>query len=127
MRGKSVFVSNILESKNGDFWIGTVHQGLLLYNGSSLIKAEDKLLNSETGIGAISETKNGTLWFTADGNIYTYNRNTLTRIKIETEHPKLKPFQIYEDNQEHLWFVGFGGAYRYDNKEFVNITREGPW
>ena len=37
------------------------------------------------------------------------------------------PFQIYQDKQDQMWFVGFKGAYRYEKSTFINVNRNGPW
>ncbi len=46
----------------------------------------------------------------------------------KTEDNKgLVVYQIYRDQNDRLWFLGFGGAYRFENGKFLNITKNGPW
>lgn len=123
----SNFVNQIIESKNGNFWLSTPN-GIYKYNEDSITNITEKLISNEDGIGCIFEDKNGTLWLSVNKrDIYSYNGITFTKIKNKESDFMPFPFSIYQDNQERLWFVGFKGAYRYENNNFINVTRNGPW
>jgi len=123
----SNFVNQIIESKDGDFWIST-SKGIYKYNGYSLINITEKFIGDEDGIGYIFEDKNGTLWFSMNKReIYSYKDKSFTKIKNKESDFMPFPFSIYQDNFDRMWFVGFKGAYRYENNKFVNVTRDGPW
>ena len=123
----SDFVNQIIEGVNGKYWISTSH-GLFQYDGNSILNVTEKLLGKNEGVGCIFEDKNGTLWFTANKRaIYSYKDTTFQKFQIKEGDFGPMPFQIYQDQQERLWFVGFKGAYRLDNNTFVNITRNWPW
>lgn len=125
---KSNFVGQIIESKEGYFWIST-SKGLYKYNGETVINVTENLFNqNDIGIGCIFEDKKGTLWFNANKrDIYSYSNNVFT--KTESKVGEFKPFTftIYQDNQDRLWFVGLKGAYRIENSTFINVNRNGPW
>ncbi len=124
---QSNFVNQIIESKEGNYWISTT-TGIFKYNGNTLTNITEKLIGNEGGIGCVFEDKKGTLWFSVNKrDIYSYNGKTFTKIKNKDSDFSPFPFQIYQDKQERLWFVGFKGAYRYENETFVNVTRIGPW
>lgn len=124
---QSNFVNQIIESKEGNFWIST-SKGIYKYNEYSLINITEKLIGNEDGIGCIYEDKKGTLWFSVNKRtIYSYDGKAFTKIKSKESDFTPFPFQIYQDRQERLWFVGFKGAYRYENNNFINVNRNGPW
>jgi ligand-binding sensor domain-containing protein len=143
----SNFVNQIIERADGTFWISTVN-GLFLYDGTSFKSITEKLLGKDVGVGCIFEDNIGTIWFTANKHdIYNYDGKTFQKIEAKikiSDHTVLPfevnqdqqkqeghfspfPFQIYQDRQQRLWFVGFKGAYRFENNAFVNVTRNGPW
>lgn len=123
----SNFVNQIIERADGTYWISTVN-GLFLYDGTTFKSITEKLLGKDEGVGCIFEDKTGTIWFTANKrDIYSYNGETFNKIQIKEGDFRPFPFQIYQDQQERLWFVGFKGAYRLENNAFVNVTRNGPW
>ncbi len=124
---QSSFVNQIIEGADGNYWIST-STGLYQYNGNSLINKTENLFKKSEGVGCIFEDKNGTLWFNANKrDIYSYNGKAFTKIHIKEGELSPFPFQIYQDQQQRLWFVGFKGAYRLENNTFINVTRNGPW
>ena len=123
----SNFVNQIIERADGTYWISTVN-GLFLYDGTTFQSITEKLLGKDEGVGCIFEDKTGTVWFTAKKrDIYSYNGETFHKIQINEGDFRPFPFQIYQDKDQRLWFVGFKGAYRLENNAFVNVTRDGPW
>ncbi|HRE78904.1 MAG TPA: two-component regulator propeller domain-containing protein [Flavobacterium sp.] len=143
----SNFVNRIIERADGTYWISTVN-GLFLYDGTTFKSITEKLLGKDEGVGCIFEDKTGTIWFIAyKRDIYNYNGKTFQKIEakikisdyivlpFEVNQDQQKqegnfspfPFQIYQDRQQRIWFVGFKGAYRFENNAFVNVTRNGPW
>lgn len=124
---QSIFVNQIIESKDGNFWIST-SKGIYKYNENSFINITEKLIGKEDGIGCMFEAKNGILWFSVNKHdIYCYNNNAITKILNKESDFMPFPFQIYQDQQERVWFVGFKGAYRFENNTFINVNRNGPW
>lgn len=124
---QSDFVHQIVEAADGNYWIATF-KGLSQYDGTSVINITENLLKGGEGIGCIFEASNGTLWFTANKrDVYSYKDEVFTKVHIKDGDFIPLPFQIYEDQQERLWFVGFKGAYRLEYDSFVNVTRDGPW
>lgn len=124
---QSNFVNQIIEGADGIFWIST-SKGISQFKDNKIIDVTGNLLEKEPGIGCMLEDTNGILWFSANKrDIYSYKDNLLTKIHIKEGDFSPFPFQIYEDKQDRLWFVGFKGAYRLENNTFVNVNRNGPW
>lgn len=124
---KTNFVNSIYESKNGLFWIST-KEGLYRLNKKSLENiTKDKIILGK-GIGSVSEDKDGNLWLVSNQHdLYVYNNINLTEIKKGKSNNRPVVFQIYKDQLNRLWFVGFGGVYRFENDQFINVTKNGPW
>ena len=123
----SDFVNQVIEVADGNYWIST-SKGLFQYDGKLVTNLSEKLFNKNESIDCMYEDKSGTLWFTLNKReIYSYNGKIHTQIQSAKDGFKPFPFQIYQDQQERIWFVGFKGAYRFENDLFINVTRNGPW
>lgn len=121
------FVNEVVEGRDGKLWIST-KVGLYCLEGNTIVNVTEQKLHVGKGIGSMAEDSNGNLWFVANQHeLYSYNGKEITEF-IESE-PDQGPvvFQIYKDQAERLWFVGFGGAYRLENGGFINVTKKGPW
>lgn len=124
---QSNVVNQIVESKDGKFWVATT-SGLFRYDGNSLTNITENLIKNDDVIGCIFEDRNGALWLSVNKrDIYSYNGKEFTKIESQIGDFKLFPFTIYQDRQDRLWFVGLRGAYRFENNNFISITRNGPW
>jgi len=121
------FVNQVIEDKNGNFWIST-SKGLFHLKGESLINMTEILFTESKGTGSIVQDSIGDIWFNCSRNIYSIkNEGSLTEHRITEENEGPLTFQIYEDRQQRLWFVGYGGAYRLEKGKLLNITMDGPW
>ena len=124
---KSNYVSIGLEDKAGVLWLNS-KEGLYTLNDGVAKKITDESIEIGKGIGSIAEDKEGKIWFVVNQHhLYTYHNKELTEFKKSEENKGPVVFQIYKDQAERLWFVGFGGAYRLENGQFINITKDGPW
>jgi ligand-binding sensor domain-containing protein len=127
MEIKSNFVSIGFEDKAGVLWI-TSKEGLFAFKDGVTNKITDENIEIGKGIGSIAEDKDGKIWFVVNQHyLYNYDGNKLTEFKKSEENKGPVIFQIYKDQSDRMWFVGYGGAYRLENGRFVNITKDGPW
>ena len=120
------FVSKLVEDKKGGFWVST-SKGLFYLKENSFTNISEKHFEESKGTGCIIVDFKGDVWFNCGRSIYRLSGEKLTEYRIEEGNYGPLTFQIYEDQQNRLWFVGFGGAYRYENDRFINITQNGPW
>lgn len=121
------FVNEIFEDKKGELWIST-KKGLYNLRGNKINNITEGKIKDGKGIGSIAEDKDGNIWFVSNQHfLYTYDRKKLMKYQKPEENKGPVIFQIYKDQDDRLWFVGFGGAYRLENGKFLNITQNGPW
>ncbi len=120
------FVSKIVEDKKGGFWVST-SKGLFYLKENTLTNISEMYFEESKGTGSIILDFKGDIWFNCSRSIYRLSGEKLTEYRIEEGNYGPLTFQIYEDQQKRLWFVGYGGAFRYENDRFVNITQNGPW
>lgn len=124
---KTNFVSLGFEDKTGVLWI-TSKEGLFAYKDGVTKKITDDNIEIGKGIGSIAEDKDGKIWFVVNQHhLYTYDGKEITEFKKSEDNKGPVIFQIYKDQSDRLWFVGFGGAFRLENGRFINITKDGPW
>lgn len=121
-------VHGILEDNNGLIWFSTAHNGICSYDGATIEWFKGAPDAESSNIGAITLASNGDLWFVVRGHgIYTYDGAQIKRQDPEIVNLNRPIFEIYEDQQQRMWFVGFGGAERLDGDHIVEVTRFGPW
>lgn len=121
------FISDIIERKDGTFLISN-SRGIFKYNENTLINITENQFGTEDSIGCVFEDNKGVIWFSVNKrDIYRYDEKTFTKFKNKENDFIPFPFQIYQDNENRLWFVGFKGAHRYENETFINVNRSGPW
>lgn len=124
---KSNFVGIGLEDKAGLLWI-TSKEGLYTLRDGVAKLITDGSIEIGKGIGSVAEDKDGKIWFVVNQHsLYTYDGKDLLKFEKSEENKGPVVFQIYKDQQQRLWFVGFGGAFRLENGKFVNVTKNGPW
>lgn len=123
---KTNFVGKVIETQKGEFMI-CASKGLYLYKDGSLTDVSSDLFKELKGIGNITETSNGDLWFNCGRSIYCLSNNKLTEHRISEGNYGPLAYQIYIDRYERIWFVGWGGAFRFEKGEIWNITKDGPW
>lgn len=124
---KTSFVNEIFEDKNGELWVST-KKGLYNLIENKAINITEGKIETGKGTGSIAEDKDGNLWFVSNQHsLFAYNRGKLVEYKKTENNKGPVIFQIFKDQDNRLWFVGFGGAFRLENEKFINVTKNGPW
>ncbi len=123
---KTNFVGKVIETQKGEFMI-CASKGLYLYKDSSLTDVSSDLFEEPKGTSNIIETLNRDMWFNCGRSIYHISNNKRTVHRISKGNYGPLAYQIYKDRRERVWFVGWGGAFRYEKGSLVNITKDGPW
>lgn len=123
----SNFINELFEDESKTLWIST-KQGLYSLKDDTITDITAGKIDYGKGIGPIEKDKDGTIWFVNDQHfLFKYDGKQITEF-IKTEANKGPViFEIFKDNNGRLWFVGFGGVYRLENGNFINVTKNGPW
>ena len=123
----------IYQDSKGNFWFGSLQEGVAVYNGTSFLyfTSDDGL--SDNQIHNIQEDKKGIIWFNTQSGISSYDGNKFvdhTKVDIEkplTTIPNLntEPLQgqwMKSDND--MWFEAGNkdGVYRYDGQQLHYIA-----
>ncbi|KKM21350.1 hypothetical protein LCGC14_1636270, partial [marine sediment metagenome] len=121
------FVNEIFEDRNGELWVST-KDGLYNLKDNKAKNITEGKIEKGKGIGSIAEDKNGNLWFVSNQHsLFQYNRERIIEYKKTEDNKGPVIFQIFKDQANRLWFVGFGGAFRLENGKFINVSKRGPW
>jgi ligand-binding sensor domain-containing protein len=128
--GEGVTPSSITEDNQGNLWIGTMGQGLLVYNKSYIVRTYTEangLLSNLINLVCIDNKQNvyiGTnkglnRFDSKEKKIYTYTRkNGFTGIET-------KPNAVCFDNNNNLWFGTVNGVIKYQ-REYEKIHTMQP-
>jgi ligand-binding sensor domain-containing protein/predicted small secreted protein len=121
------FVNELLEDGTGAFWIST-QAGLYYLKDGVATNITAGKIELGKGIGSMAKDKDGKLWVVIDQHsLYTYDGTELVEFQKSESNRGPVVFQIFNDQNGRLWFVGYGGAYRLENGNFVHISKDGPW
>lgn len=121
------FVHGLFEDSKGRFWV-TSEDGLYLLEDGRTVNITSGKIEMDKGIGVIAEDNTGTIWFVCNQHdLYTYDGKELHKFQKSADNPGPVIFEILEDKEKRLWFVGYGGAFRLEEGQFVSVTKNGPW
>lgn len=109
-------VNCIYKEKDGDVWLGTPN-GLYRFNGYTLKHSVDTLLAGRK-IHNMAEDRYGNMWILTDSWLVCRKKGSRDFIRIETEGTaETHPFYSICEDDEGLWFGGYGKMFRYSFKD----------
>ena len=137
-------VWSVLEDNIGNIWFGT-SDGLSKFDGKEIVtvplektNSNNTLTsnsNSRVTIGAMMQSKNGTLWFGTNKGVYIYKENLFSAFLnndsiVNKNDLQLKSVErMLEDKNGNIWFCsGMGGGEgvcRYDGKFITSYKPNG--
>jgi ligand-binding sensor domain-containing protein len=126
-------IRSIFQDSKGNFWFGSIKEGVAVYNGKSFIyfTGDDGLTDNQ--IHSIQEDKEGVIWFNTQQGVSSYDgtrianhtKNNIeksqTNFSIQSNEP-LQGQWMKSDND--LWFeAGIKeGVYRYDGQKLSYLA-----
>lgn len=134
---KTETVLALIQSLNGDFWIGTDASGAYRFDGkkfTSFLKFEGRIQPNDNVynncITSILEDRNGNIWFTSmtHGGISRYDGETMTHFTTKDGllGDMIKP--SFEDSRGNIWFGSIqnleGGINIFDGTSFKSFTKK---
>ena len=121
------FINKTFEDKKGGIWV-SAKTGLYHILGNKIRNITDDKIEVGKGIGSVAEDKNGKIWFVGNQHhLYAYDNNEIIEFQKTTENKGPVIFEIFKDQDDRIWCVGFGGAFRFENEQFINVKKDGPW
>ena len=109
----------ILESKNGDIWLGG-SRGAGLYKSG-----EYRLLDQTSGFPgsgglAIAELQNGNIWIADDTSVYEFDGEQWTTVLDGLQYVE----NIFQSSDGSVWVTTTTGVYRFYNNCWIKYTEE---
>lgn len=105
----SQYIRSIFQDSKGNFWFGTVGEGVVRYDEKTLtyFSNPDGFINNS--VFAINEDKNGNLWFGTDQGVSKYDGKTFRNYRLSLTE------SILIDKSGSIWMGTQGGVFRYDS------------
>ncbi len=122
----------IFHDSKGNYWFGSLQEGVALYDGSSFTYFTSKDGLADNQIHTIQEDKQGHIWFNTQSGLSSYDG---TKITLRATFNQGKPIAVYpneiKQTQTHtwkktdsdLWFEtgNQSGVYRYDGQQLYYL------
>ncbi|MFN8257224.1 MAG: two-component regulator propeller domain-containing protein [Bacteroidales bacterium] len=131
------WVFSMIQAKNGKLWFATI-DGVYIYDGKSfthfpLNEAANGFLNSNAKVERMLEDNAGNIWLGGRTNegVFRYDGKSITHFILPQliqgqngPRPKLHNWgwPQLQDKNGNIWFSNWGGAYRYDGKDFTGFS-----
>jgi ligand-binding sensor domain-containing protein len=110
-------IRSIFQDSKGNYWFGSVQEGVARYNGSSFTYFTTNEGLKDNQVLAIQEDENGMIWFESQGGVCSYDGISIRDATKEiTNNYSDKWMKLDHD----LWFkAGIKeGVYRFDGHKF---------
>lgn len=124
--GPNSITRNVIQVKNGNFWIAT-WEGIIRYDGNLFTNVTLKEGLKHFHIFSLLEDKAGNLWFgSIGGGVYRYDGKSFTLFTTSDNLAGNTVLCILEDKAGDIWFGTDKGVSRYNGKTFKNYsTKDG--
>lgn len=129
VRLQDYHIISIAFDKSGTAWLGTLSQGLIRHNGTSIavFDSTNSALN-KAAIWDIEIDKKGNVWLATD-DLVKYDGSKFTRYRSgEYKLPRNAVQSVAIDGSDNIWFSAGafrqGGLVKYDGNRFSTFTPE---
>jgi ligand-binding sensor domain-containing protein len=126
-------ISSIFQDRKGNYWFGSLQEGVAVYNGKSFIYFTNNDGLTDNQVLTIQEDKKGVIWFDTQQGVSSYDG---TKIENHTKTDLEKPTLYFPDNgnkaflrqwmklDNDLWFGSWvnEGVYRFDGQELQYLA-----
>ncbi|RLD76887.1 MAG: hypothetical protein DRJ07_15555, partial [Bacteroidetes bacterium] len=121
----SIYIHPILETRNGDIWIGNYGTGISRYNGNSFTHFQNLSGSKLDLIDDMIEDQHGNIWIATRYNgVACYDGDLFTWFTTEQGLTDNWVRIIRESSDGDIWFGTANGISRYNGKEIVNYTTQ---
>jgi hypothetical protein len=120
----SEYVVEIFEDSKSNLWFGTVSDGVVRYDGKTLIYFSTKNGLCDDTVTGIAEDKEGNMWFGTHNGIAKYDGKTFTTFAETTG--RISGCKILIDRKGQIWAGSTEGAFRYNGSSFSRFKIPNP-
>jgi len=110
----AINVAGIMEDKSGNIWFASQDNGVIRYDGKSIMHLNEKEGLGNNYAGGIIEDKTGNLWFTMKDGICRYDGKTFTCLTAKDGLGGSEFWGIYMETSGIIWITARGSTTRYD-------------
>ncbi|MEO0337994.1 MAG: two-component regulator propeller domain-containing protein [Bacteroidota bacterium] len=118
-------IRSIFEDSKGNIWLGSLKEGVCLFNGStfSYFTVENGLSNNQ--VLTIQEDRNGVIWFSTQNGVSSFDEGQMTN---QTPNIVANAEHSWSKTEEDLWFdAGVKeGVYRYNGQQLDYLAFPKP-
>ena len=126
-------ISSIFQDSNGKYWIGSLQEGVAVYNGKTFIYFSSKDGLTDNQIHSIQEDKEGVIWFNTQKGVSSYDGKRIKnytdvgseRSQNNFQMQSIEPLQgKWMKSDKDLWFeAGIKeGVYRFDGQKLIYLA-----
>jgi ligand-binding sensor domain-containing protein len=116
----SEFVWTVHNDKQGNFWFGTNNDGLVKYDGETLVKYY-KLFGVGSAVRDIVEDGNGIVWFGSSSGVLSYNGKKFQKYTVEDGLPSNDIWSLEIGEDDVLWVGSAEGICKFVDGKFVTL------
>jgi ligand-binding sensor domain-containing protein len=118
------FVWSLLEDSQGRIWIGTLNEGIAMYDGTTFTKYNTGNVLHNNSILCIYEDRDGLIWFGTYEGISIYEDGEFTNYPT-IAGSSIEIYDIIQDNGGLYWFgTGYYGVLFYNGSSFSQYLDE---
>jgi ligand-binding sensor domain-containing protein len=126
-------ISSIFQDSNGNYWLGSLQEGVAVYNGKTFVYFNSKDGLTDNQIHSIQEDKEGVIWFNTQKGVSSYDGKRIKNFTDVGSERSQNNFQMQSNEplqgkwmktDKDLWFeAGIKeGVYRFDGKKLIYLA-----
>lgn len=116
-------IRDILEDREGNFWIATYGHGLLRFTGEAFTSYTEKDGLIGNAVMSITEDKQGNFWYsTFDKGICRSDGDSIVQYDLKEMTQVNRIWSSLCDHEGRIWFASSDGLFRYHNNTFEQFS-----
>ncbi len=116
---------SILETRNGDLWLGTIYNGVIVISGQDTLRLGSRQGLGDEAVLSMMEDAAGRIWCaTYSSGVYVYDGK---EFRIVSLNPSQEPVitRMHEDEAGRKWFLTYNdGLWLLDRGRIKHITEQ---
>lgn len=118
----SEFIFKAFEDKKGNFWFCTNHDGVIKYNGNSLVKYTSKNGLGGDAVRSLVADKAGNIWFGTSKGLAKFDGNVFTNFSLGSKPQDNEIWVVTIDKNGVIWIGTNTGVCKFDGTKFESFN-----